>query len=78
MNPSIKKDEHVLAIDDHSPFPDMDTVLITAEFYRVTPQDAKADLAKLQGILANWETRAKALGLSAVERAELEDCFMQL
>lgn len=78
MNPSIKKDEHVLAIDDRSPLPDMDTVLGTAEFYQVTPQDAKADLAKLKGILANWETRAKALGLSAEERAELEDCFMQL
>lgn len=76
MNPSIKKDEHVLALDDTSTVPDFDTVMATAEFYRVSAEDAKADLARLRKVLTTWEARAKQLGLSAEDRLELEDCFL--
>ncbi len=75
MNPSIKKDEHVLALDDTSTVPDMDTVMATAEFYRVSAEDARADLERLQTVLTTWENKAKMLGISAEDRLELEGCF---
>lgn len=75
MNPSTKKDAHVLALDDSSAEPDLDTVLATAEFYRVSAQDAQADLVRLRQVLGTWEQKAKQLGLSAEDRLELDDCF---
>lgn len=76
MNPSLKKDEHVLALDDSSTVPDLDTVVATAEFYRVSVEEAKSDLARLRKVLGSWEERAKRLGLSAEDRLELEACFL--
>lgn len=75
MNPSAKRDEHVLAIDDQSPLPDLDVVLDTAEFYGVSREAAEKQRAKLQEVLSTWEARAKALGMSAEERADLDSCF---
>lgn len=75
MNPSTEKDSHILAIDDASTEPDLDTVLSTAELYRVTPAQAHADLERLQKVLNTWQQKAKRLGLSTEDRAELETCF---
>jgi len=75
MNPSTKKDSHVLALDDSSVEPDINTVLATAEYYRVSDADAEAELKRLHAVLSGWENKAKALGLSAEDRAELESCF---
>lgn len=76
LNPSTKKDAHVLALDDASAEPDLDTVLHTADFYKVTPQQAQEDLARLRQVLGTWQNKAKQLGLSAEDRAELEACFL--
>lgn len=76
MNPSTKKDEHVLALDDSSTEPDFDTVLATAELYRLSQADAQAELAGLRAVIGTWEQRAKTLGLSAEDRLELEDRLM--
>ena len=75
LNPSLKKDSHVLALDDASVEPDLYTVLATAGLYRVSAAQAQADLARLQQVLSTWEDKAKLLGLSAEDRAELKDCF---
>lgn len=75
MNPSTKKSEHVLAIDDSSPLPDLNTAMATAPMYRLTPSQAQATLARLRKVLGAWEVKAKLLGLSAEDRLELKDCF---
>lgn len=75
MNPTMKRDAHVLAIDDSDPHPDLDTAMKTAEFYRVKSAAAKAELAKLQGVLSGWREKARGLGLSAEDRLELQDCI---
>ena len=75
MNPSIKKDSHVLALDEVSVEPELATVMATAEFYRVSVSQAQEDLARLRKVLATWEDRARLLGLSTEDRAELKDCF---
>jgi serine/threonine-protein kinase HipA len=66
---------HILALDDANNEPDLDTVLATAEFYRVTPRQAQDDWARLRTVLATWKNKAKQLGLSAEDRAEIEGCF---
>lgn len=76
MNPSLKKSEHVLALDDANTAPDLTTVLDTATFYRLTRAQAEADLTELHAVIATWEPRAKRLGLSAEDRLELEDRFL--
>jgi serine/threonine-protein kinase HipA len=73
MNPSIKKDTHVLTLDDSSTEPDLATVMATAEFYRVSREQAQQNLARLRGVLGTWENKARLLGLSAEDRAELKD-----
>lgn len=75
MNPSVKKDSHILAIDDASTEPDLDTVLSTAALYRVTHTQAQEDLGRLRKVLGTWRQKAKRLGLSAEDQAELEACF---
>ena len=75
MNPSTKKDTHVLAIDDASTEPDLDTVMSTAEFYRVSPDQAQEDLKRLRAVLGSWQNKARQLGLSAEDQAELEGCI---
>ncbi|MCF8167515.1 MAG: HipA domain-containing protein [Rhodoferax sp.] len=75
MNPSIKKDAHVLALDDASTEPDLATVLSTVKLYRVTQQQAQEDLARLRTVLATWQSKARHLGLSAEDHAELEGSF---
>lgn len=75
MNPSTDKSTHVLAIDDADTSADLDLVMSTAEFYRLSSAQAQEDLNRLRGVLGTWEVKAKNLGLSAEDRAELKDCF---
>lgn len=76
MNPTTRRDTHVLALDDADPHPDIGAVLATAAFYRMTPDAANAEWQRLRGVLSTWNARAKRLGLDAEERAELEACFL--
>lgn len=76
MNPSTRKHEHVLALDDVSTEPDLDTVLATAELYRLNAAEAQDDLNRMKNIVNSWAERAKRLGMTAEDRLELEDCFL--
>ena len=75
MNPSTRRDTHVLALDDQDASPSLATVLKTAAFYRVADAQAVQICNAMLAVLAGWEARAKQLGLSAEDRAELEDAF---
>jgi len=50
-------------------------VLKTAAFYRVTDAQARQIGDAMLSVLTHWEARARQLGLSAEDRAELEDAF---
>ena len=76
MNPTTKRDAHVLALDDADPHPDIGLVLSTAAFYRLKPDEALAEWQRLRDVVNGWAARAKRLGLDVEERAELEDCFI--
>ena len=76
MNPSIKRDSHVLALDDSDPTPDWGTVLKTAGFYRLGQSQARDIIATVVATVGQWESRAKLLGMSGEDRAELDGIFL--
>jgi serine/threonine-protein kinase HipA len=77
MNPSFKKDEHVLALDLHDRRPDMEVVLSTAGFYRLERSHAKNIVVEVSTAVGEWRTRARKLGLSRPECSDAEHLFWQ-
>lgn len=76
VNPSFKKDEHVLALDLYNRHPDMDIVVATAEYYRLNSKRAKEIVERVSGIVNSWRSLAKKHGLSERECAEAEHLFI--
>ena len=76
MNPSFKKDEHVLALDLYTRQPDMAVGLETAEYYRLGMDQAQKIVSRVGKIVAGWKVRARRLGLSNHEIADAEHLFM--
>lgn len=76
MNPSFKKDEHVLAIDLNNRQPDFDVLMETAGFYRLNPDQAEIIIEKVKRVVSGWQKRARRLGLSKQECFEAEHLFL--
>ncbi|CAN5873090.1 type II toxin-antitoxin system HipA family toxin [soil metagenome] len=76
MNPSIKKEEHVLGIDEGMHEPSFKTLLQTAIYYQLSHADALTLIQKLLAIVAKWENHAKSLGIAAADRHELDSLFI--
>lgn len=76
MNPNLNKEYHALALDDTSPEPDIEAVLSTAEFYRLTRNDALDILDEVEDAVSNWGNVAKDLGLSTDERDRMRSAFL--
>jgi serine/threonine-protein kinase HipA len=76
MNPSFKKDEHVLSLDLNERRPDLDTVIETAGFYRLSREQAEAIVERIKTVVRGWQNRAKRLGLSRHECFEAEHLFL--
>jgi serine/threonine-protein kinase HipA len=75
MNPSFRKDEHVLSLDLYNRQPDMDVVLSTAGFYRLENNRAQEIIATVAAAMGEWQTQARKLGLSKQECSEAEHLF---
>jgi len=75
MNPSFRKDEHVLSLDLYNRQPDMDVVLSTAGFYRLESSRAKQIIVAVCTVVGEWQTHARKLGLSRQECAEADHLF---
>jgi serine/threonine-protein kinase HipA len=75
MNPSFKKEEHVLSLDLYNRQPDMGVVLSTAGFYRLASIRAQKIIVEVCAAVGGWQTRARKLGLSRQECAEADHLF---
>jgi len=75
MNPSFKKDEHVLSLDLSHRRPELEIVLSTAEYYRLRTDRAKKIVSAVCGVVGTWKDRAKKLGLTAQECTDAEHLF---
>lgn len=76
MNPSFKKEDHVLSLDLYNRQPDLDVVLSTAEYYRLEKDRAGKIVADVCAVVVGWKTCAGRLGLSARECSEAEHLFV--
>jgi serine/threonine-protein kinase HipA len=75
LNPNPARHMHALRLDETSEAPDLDAVLRTADFYRLTAESARGILDELRTVTREWKKRAKALKLSATEIAAVEEAF---
>jgi len=75
MNPSFKKDEHVLSLDLYNRQPDLGIVLSTAENYRVEIGRAGKIISDVCNVVGKWKARASKLGLASQESSEAEHLF---
>jgi len=76
MNPSFRKDEHVLSFDLYNRQPAIETALATASQYQIDSARAKQIVNKVCAVVNGWKTRARQLGLSAHECSEAEHLFL--
>jgi serine/threonine-protein kinase HipA len=76
MNPSFTKREHVLALDLDERRPDLEAVLSTALYYRLTKRRAVRIVDRIRKTVSGWEAVARANGLSSRECAEAKHLFV--
>lgn len=75
VNPSPEMPEHALAIDDVSHAPQLDIVLETAPFYRLTKPRAEEIVEEVRAVTATWVREARRLGLAADEIELISSAF---
>jgi len=67
MNPNPAKTGHALTLDGVSAEPDVQRVLATAEYYRLSKAEAGAIVERVRAVLGQWRALAQQHGLSALE-----------
>lgn len=75
LNPNPSKGHHALRLNEASDEPHIDTVMSTAEYYRLSARDAQRILAELLTVTRSWRNRAKAARLPASEIVRIEPAF---
>lgn len=76
MNPSVKKPDHVLGIDEGLHEPSLATLLETAPYYDLNEPEAAEIIEKVLGVVVTWRARAKALHISLADVEEMEHLFI--
>lgn len=77
MNPSFKKDDHVLSLDLYDRQPDLNVVFSTAEYYRLENSHARKIITDVCKVVGEWKIGARKLGLTKQECLEAEHLFCQ-
>lgn len=72
VNPNPYMDQHVLAFDDWNTSPDSSLLLDTAEYYRLSKTSLNKVVTQVRAAVRGWEERARALGASAGEMAQMQ------
>jgi serine/threonine-protein kinase HipA len=75
LNPMPEKAEHELAIDEGVHAGDIDLVIETAPFYRLTEDEAHAIVDEVRGALASWRTVTASAPLGEAEIEALADAI---
>jgi hypothetical protein len=66
---------HALPLDETSEAPNLDAVLHTADFYRLSAESARGLLDELRTVTRERKKRAKALKLPSTELSAVEGAF---
>jgi serine/threonine-protein kinase HipA len=78
MNPSFRKEEHVLSFDLYNRSPNLDIAVSTAAYYQIDSDRAEKIVRNVCTVVSSWKVHARRLGLSAQECSEAEHLFMTL
>ena len=76
INPNLSKAEHTLSLDGASAAPNVETVLGTAELYRLDRSDAKSILDEISTAVARWRHKAKHIDCQRDEIARMKNVFL--
>jgi serine/threonine-protein kinase HipA len=76
INPNRDKAEHVLNIDDRDNRPSLETVISTADFYRLDQVRAEQIVDEVLNAVGTWKEVAKKIGVSAVELESVGGSFV--
>jgi serine/threonine-protein kinase HipA len=77
MNPSFRKDEHVLSLDLYNRQPDLELVLSTADYYRLEIGRANKIVNDVCTVVGEWKGRARKLGLTSQVCSDAEHLFCE-
>lgn len=69
LNPNIDKGEHALNVDMGDNRANLDSVIATAQYYELTPDQATQVVGEVLGVTREWEGVAKNL---AISRGDIE------
>jgi serine/threonine-protein kinase HipA len=75
VNPSTRLREHSLAIDASNRFPDLDLVLETAPYYRLSAAEGEEVVEEVATVVAGWRVEARQIELSGEEIDRLAPSF---
>jgi serine/threonine-protein kinase HipA len=78
LNPMPDMDLHVLALDDRSQIPSIETVRSTAPYYRLSPIDAEKVIGDVKDAITSWPQVARKLGMPAQSMDEMQAAFISL
>ena len=76
LNPSFKKDEHVLSLDLVEHRPNLEAVLETAAYYRLNNDHARMIIDKVLKVVGEWRAGARKLGLHSLDCLPAEHLFI--
>jgi serine/threonine-protein kinase HipA len=76
MNPSVKKPEHVLGIDEGQHGPSLETLLETVIYYNLDEFQGLEIIENVLRVVATWRTRAKAMHISMADVEEMDHLFI--
>lgn len=76
MNPSSKKLEHVLGIDEGLHAPSLAVLLETDLYYALERPAARAIVDQVLAVVASWRARAKSLHIAQADIEEMASLFM--
>lgn len=76
MNPSVKKSEHVLGIDEGLHEPSLANLLETSIYYNLDELGALKVIEEVLAVVATWKDRAKGLHIALADVTEMEHLFI--
>ena len=77
LNPNIDKAEHALNLDTIDNYPQVDGLITTAEYYELTPNQAKLITSEVFEVVRTWEAVAKELVIPKAEIELMRSAFLQ-
>src|SRR3984957_17332722 len=75
INPSVERDDHVLAINETETASDVEIARAAHKMYALSLEEADRLIAEVLGAVRNWRNEARALGIRKSEQEQMASAF---